>query len=758
MQSIDCAAAGRCTAVRFVLGQPDATTNQNLHFGLNGPSDVLFVGTNLLVADCRNHRVLLWRSIPTHGARPPDLVLGQPTLDTGQASYGGVSASSMNCPQSLAYGVDKKQGRGHLLVGDRSNGRVLIWHGLPTANYQPADVVLGQTTVTTSGDNNRAASTTMTDPSVAVSDDGRLLVSDTLNNRVLIWDDIPQQDDQPANHVLGQPNLDTGTVNNQGLVADPPETGDLNAPQGNASADATTLYVPDTGNDRILVWSPFPTGDGQAASLVLGQTSTAALNRNQAPSAATLNGPTGVSRAGSLLFVADQANNRVLMWNLPLNPLVNPTLSASAVLGQSDFYAKADNTMVLSASSLTQPRSVAANSQYLAVADTNNNRVLLYDLAALKTGQAASVVLGQPDFASNIASNVSPLGEHTLNGPTGIVGYGAGMIVSDQQNGRLLFFDQPPQSNADAPTAVWGQPDFSHGGRNNQGITGTNLCTPAGLATDGQRLFVADPCNHRVLMWNQVPTSPTQAADVVLGQSAANTGGVNGGAGSTMPNQHSLNAPQGVAVYGQRLVVADSSNNRVLIWNTLPTHTGQNADLVLGQADFVSNMPLPLDRTTLNGPVGVALDDTHLIVADTNSDRVLIWNSIPTHNQAPADVVLGQGSFVADQHLTPPNQASLRGPTGLFQFRGRLYVVDRGNNRVLYWNTLPTVSGQNADGLLGQPTYFQNTANYSGDVAHPALTAQSLSSPSSVFATVDFLYIADQANNRILVLGNPPLP
>ena len=50
----------------------------------------------------------------------------------------------------------------------------------------------------------------------------------------------------------------------------------------------------------------------------------------------------------------------------------------------------------------------------------------------------------------------------------------------------------------------------------------------------------------------------------------------------------SLGSPETATVTPNgKLVVTDSENHRVLIWNALPTANGQPADLVLGQADMI---------------------------------------------------------------------------------------------------------------------------------------------------------------------------
>ena len=69
-------------------------------------------------------------------------------------------------------------------------------------------------------------------------------------------------------------------------------------------------------------------------------------------------------------------------------------------------------------------------------------------------------------------------------------------------------------------------------------------------------------------------------------------------------NASNMHWPSTVYSDGERLFVADTRNNRILIWNSIPTQTNQPADIVVGQQDFTSiysgNGP---DK--LNWPVGV---------------------------------------------------------------------------------------------------------------------------------------------------------
>jgi hypothetical protein len=601
--------------------------------------------------------------------------------------------------------------------------------------------------------------------SVATTSGGKLIATDSQNSRVLIWKAIPSTDGVAADLVLGQTSTTSNGANDTGSYAE-----GLNTPTGNPSADDSLansyLAVPDTGNDRVVIWTPFPTMGPPAtmtptaANEVLGQVNLTSkpVAFKDPPSAQNLNNPMGVSQGGNLLFVTDEENSRVLGWNWPLNPNPpSPPAAATLVFGQPTLASNGANSVGLSAASLSHPHSAYSDGTHLVVTDTDNNRVMIWNVAAPPPSQNAELVLGQPDFLSNLPNNVAMISQNTLNSPFGITGTGSQLIVSDQENSRLLLWNPLPQSGGTAPSVVLGQADFTHGQPNSIGNIGAGLCAPSSVATDGTRLFVADTCNNRVLIWNSIPADLAQEADLVIGQPNLNSNTPN--AGATGIVGYGLQGPMGVASDGQRLLVADTGNNRVLLWNSIPTQSLQPADLVLGQSNLTTVATTQtLASNSLSGPEGLLFDGTHLIVADSGDDRVLIWESVPSVNQAPADVVLGQSEFVNDQRLRPGNLWNMVGPTGVYLDRSRLFVADTLNNRVLYWNTLPTLNGQNADGFIGQPTSVDVAANNAGDPSMPQLTAQTLYSPTSVFATVDILYIADQGNNRIVAVPNPPLP
>jgi hypothetical protein len=144
-----------------------------------------------------------------------------------------------------------------------------------------------------------------------------------------------------------------------------------------------------------------------------------------------------------------------------------------------------------------------------------------------------------------------------------------------------------------------------------------------------------------------------------------------------------MQIPSSVDSDGTRLFVADQSNNRVLIWNHIPTGTVP-ADVVVGQPDFTSNAA-GASQTALNYPAWAHSDGARLYVADSRNNRVLVWNSIPTSNGAPASSVIGQPDFtstVVNRGL-PLGPTGLNGPSQVWTDRLHLFITDQYNDRTL---------------------------------------------------------------------------
>lgn len=154
--------------------------------------------------------------------------------------------------------------------------------------------------------------------------------------------------------------------------------------------------------------------------------------------------------------------------------------------------------------------------------------------------------------------------------------------------------------------------------------------------------------------------------------------------------------PMGISNDGQHLLLADTCNNRVLIWNSLPTGNVE-PDVVLGQTSFNTNSP-GTAQDKLRWPVDVATDGVKVVVADAYNDRVLIWNAFPTENGQPADLVLGQVDFETVESTVDVN--SIGWPWAVWTNGEKLIVASTMGGSVMIWNSFPTVNDQQPDLIL----------------------------------------------------------
>ena len=330
----------------------------------------------LWVCDTGHHRLLGWAQRPTHDQQRADWLIGQPEFNReGRNAKGAVSASTMNVPTGIAACGDG------LVVADAWNHRVLIWHQAPRASHVPADIVLGQADFA-SGASNRGADAPNAEslfwPYGVHWDGACLWVADSGNRRVLGWHGLPGRNGQAADRVLGQRDFSCRDENGGG----DPSAASLRWPHAIATWRGR-LCIADAGNNRVMVWDRPPQSDNAPCDHVLGQTDHGKVDNNQSlywPNAASLNMPYGMTAAGDWLLVADTANSRLLGWHIDDCRTGAPARALSA---QSDFGAKGDNRWQATArDSVCWPYGIAACGPDAVIADSGNNRVLLWRLAA----------------------------------------------------------------------------------------------------------------------------------------------------------------------------------------------------------------------------------------------------------------------------------------------------------------------------------------------------------------------------------------
>ena len=521
---------------------------------------------------------------------------------------------------------------------------------------------------------------------------------------------------------------------------------------------------------------------GQAARITIGQQTFTSQDTGD-PSQYQLGGVGGLAYANNTLFVSDSnhiqatpVDNRILIYNNVSQFIYSPTADipqglrcpvcfgvpalpgANIVLGQPDFTTTAVNT----------------NGTTIPITGASNTSPIVVNVAS-----TAGITVNSTVTVSGVNGNLAANGVWVVSAvnPTQVT------LLASTGNGT-----------------------YSGGGSLAVSVvSATGMRTPTGIASNGQILVVADTDNNRVLIWKSIPTAIGTPPDIVLGQVDFNT------VKRASTDSVSFRGPQGVWIQGTRLFVADTQNDRVMVWNNIPTANNQPADYVLGEPNFSTAPPatqadVPPQANNMFSPVSVTSDGQHLFVADLAHNRVLIWNSIPTQNEQPADVEIGQpnmtsetsnnvlGNCVSNGTDTDSNPTYPAGCTAFCPPDGmdslgnpmypqrcgltlsyprfalsdgqRLFIADGGNDRILIYNSIPTQNAQKADIVLGQSDEFVDLVTDAGgtfvlpDANVLSSSPNTIRSPLSLAWDGTNLYAADPFDRRVMVftLGAPNVP
>jgi uncharacterized protein (TIGR03437 family) len=626
----------------------------------------------LYVSDTANNRILAWRNAASaQNGQKADLVIGQRDFESTNALGPGTSLSTgVNSPSGLT--VDAQ---GNLWVADSGNNRILRFprpFNQPPQEFATPDLVIGQVNF-----NSRAANGgSTTGPTASgiqtvsgsdvfqvglMFDPGQnLWISDPVNHRVLRFPASSLTASNPsADLVLGQLDFNTRLTSTSRIGKT-----NLNVPSGIAMDPGGRLYVAD-GLSRVMVYLP-PFRNGLEASRIAGLVVTG--GSQPPPPATAVNdrslGVTGVSTTlvppeciffiGNNLTVVDRAASRIVQYG-PLDqwPLEANQFSPSmqTVIGQSDVtsFRAWGGSATPTGTGFSFPVSAApaANGNELYVGDTGSHRILR--LSGAPSFRTPLQVFGQDTFEQAAPNLIEGREFHFFAGFSTVTGSSA---------------------------------RFGNG---------------TGVAFDGDRLYVADTQNHRILGFRDARRLQNGApADLVIGQDDLRKNLINAPSGNAnTPTDISLFLPAGVAVDANGdLYVADSGNSRVLRFPRpfdQPPGTRHRANLVIGQTGFTVKIT---DATARNmaRPFGIAFTgDGSLLVSDAVHNRVLFFPRPPggdfTLGQN-ATIVFGQPDFISS--ATGAQNQRLFSPRGIaVDTDDRLYVADTGRARIAIFDRAP---------------------------------------------------------------------
>ncbi len=635
---------------------------------LNAATNAAGVATdgagNLYIADNTNCRV---RKLTTGGVI--STIAG-----TGVCGYSGdggaATAARLNFPQSVAVTPT-----GDILIADSANCRIRrIDSGGTITTFAGGNLCIY------GGDGGSATSAYLADPDgVAVSPSGDVYIADTDNCRVR----------KVAGGIIttfagtgacgsggdGGPAISAGVGHVSGVLADA---------VGN-------VYIADTSSCRIRIVSP------AAVIGTLAGNGTCAYTGDGMPAYASgVNKPRAIAldAAGDVL-IADTDNCRV-------RKVMYPTLAISTVAGDGDCNIGGDGGPASSAK-VNRPRGIAVSGATLHIGDTNNCRVrrIMAGVITTTAGTGWCQYGGDGGPATNAA--LSTTGEVAVD-------VAGNLYIADINNCRIRKVD-----TGGIITTFAGNGACAYAG-DGGAATAASLNGPRGVAVDGAGVvYVADSSNCRI----------RRITGGIITTFAGNGACGYSGDGSSAASA-SLSYPQGVAVFGSNVYIADSFNCRIrrVSGGVITSFAGDGACLYDGDGGAPGT-------ASLTFPHAVAADATGVYIADTYNCRV---RKVAGGVMA---TTAGTGACTYGGDNGPAITASLDQPMAVALSGGSAYVADTDNCR------LRLVVGETMISVAG--TGFCDMGGDGGSAASALLNR-----PAGIAVTsAGDVFVSDGANRRV---------
>ena len=503
-----------------------------------------------------------------------------------------------------------------------TEGEANDWYSLNVYEYSTSYSVASESTNTTFGlnesadiilsgygFNNSGGQNKLNHPVAVSANAGKLAVTDRFNNRVLIWNSIPTSKIAP-DLVLGQQNF---TTHNPGTGLS-----NMDFPgQVTITPDGKVL-VADSENDRVLVWTSFPTSSGQPADYVLPITNYVNFGNSW---------PWGVWSDGTKVIVSATVAESVLFWNTFPGPTTQPDV-------------------VLTSNQVGTPRSIISDGNYIMIGDENANGPCI----GINGTRSTHVWISWPTASRDPDACI----DNWLAGAiydSKIYGIAAG--------GETMYFYDELYTTTDELKVKVKKANPNEGHRWAGGDDG------GATVVDG-KLFVAEYNGNRISVFNSLPSSPTEKPDWSLL--------------SDSPEKYPLLEDfiiQNPIIdsNGKMLFVSSDFDRSLSIWKQIPGNSDAQPDLVMrrfdqapwdltvhgnevylvggnrvwgwnniestinsGNFSFDINFQT-IGNITLQEAKGIAYNGTYFAVADSGANAIYVWEGVPSSSDNPAYVL-----------------------------------------------------------------------------------------------------------------------
>ena len=375
------------------------------------------------------------------------------------------------------------------------------------------------------------------------------------------------------------------------------------------------LLIADSNNNRILVWTIFPTSSGQAANYSIDIDAAGGTKGTW---------PWGVWSDGTKVIVAQTVGGQVLLWNsFPTSGNTSPDV-------------------IINSSQVGTPRSVTSNGEYIMLGDENGNGECTGSHGTRSTHIWTSWPTSSRDPDACIDNWIS----------SAIVD---NKIYGIQAGGEsLMFFDSLPTTNQkkDDPTSsmIFALPGSGHRwqGGDDGGV----------VYADG-KLFVGEYNRNHISVFDSLPSSPSVHPDWSLGSSSPTD--------FPILDDSIIQNPV-IASNGEMLFVSSDFDRSLSVWKNLPGSSSAKPDIfyrrfenapwditvyenavflagkggIYGWKNFDGSGELPeinswesIGSINFQELFGIAYNGTYFAIAEGTGEKIYIWEGIPSQSDEP---------------------------------------------------------------------------------------------------------------------------
>ena len=280
----------------------------------------------------------------------------------------------------------------------------------------------------------------------------------------------------------------------------------------------------------------------------------------------------------------------------------------------------------------------------------------IFKISLAAAAMLAILAAGSARAQDSLSSGTQAQSGPRLDFPAGLATDGRAVYVANSRNNTVEAIDATSKSLRIVAGTLFQQ------GSNDGVGPAARFNSPDGMTINGQDLYLCDTNNSDIRKINIGSGTVTTIAGT------ANIGGTEDGVGSSAH----FNLPTQIATDGTSLYVADSGNSSI----RRITLADMKVKTIAGQSGTTGKTEGGVDKSLFSGPRGVAVDKKAIYVADTGNDviRMIDISSLQTSKLA--------GTGEEGDKDGPADQAQFNNPGAICTDGAFLYVLDADNHSI----------------------------------------------------------------------------